>query len=438
MRTSGDNLWLDMPYEANRPLAGFVEADVGIVGGGFTGLAAAYFIKQRFSEKKIVVLESDYIGYGSSGRNLGLASSLLGHNVLPIMKSQGPERTRRYHQLGIESISLVEELVREHNIDCEYASTGRLDIAQTDREIRLLEKKAKAYEAIGAEFEWLDKARVSSRFEGTKALTGLYSPDDGTFHPGKFIRGLKNVVESAGADICENSRCMRIETGPMISLYTSLGRLRVKDVVLATNAYTDPLGLFRNRVIPLYVYNTATEPLTDSQLDAFGWPKREPVKNQKYLFWTLRLTPENRIVFNDANALCFYNNERDYSHSPKVYRKQRNFLRSEFPMLRDVKITHQWGGRVGITLDFLPSVGCRGESRNIYYSMGYNGHGVAFACLAGKMLAQLMAGETSPLTSHPLINKRLWGVPSSAITYLATNAYEWYFKIYDLWLGMGK
>jgi len=438
MRTTRDNLWLDAHYEAGPALSGEHEADVAIVGGGFTGLASAYFIKRRLPKKRVMVLESEFIGYGSSGRNLGLTSSILGNNVLPVKKRQGIENTRRLHQLSLQSISLVEDFVKKFGIDCDYESTGVLDIVQTERELRLLESKAKAYEEIGVEFDWLDGEKLRSRFQGTRALAALYLPEDRIFNPAKLVRGLTRVAESVGVEVYEHSRCTAIDPGTSILLYTSLARVRAKEIVLATNAYSNPLGLFRYKVLPFYVYNTATEPLTQAQVDALGWPKREPVKNQKYLFWTVRLTADNRVALNDANALYFYDIERDYSYWPRAFRSHYDMLTSMFPSLEGVNITHQWGGRCGITLDFLPSIGCRGKYGNIYYSMGYNGHGVAFACLAGKMIAELLAGEKSELTDHPLINKSVFGVPSASLTYLVSNGYKKYFELYDRWLDKGE
>ena len=438
MRTAQDNLWLDTHYEAGSALSGDHETDVAIIGGGVTGLSSAYFIKQRFPKKRVMVLESEYIGYGSSGRNLGLTSSVLGNNVLPILKNRGIENTRRFYRLSLNAISLVKQLVKEHRIDCGYEDTGVLDIVQTNRELRLLDKKAKAYESIGVEFTWLDSAKAQDRFQGTKILAALYLPEDKIFDPARLVRGLARAAKSLGVEVYEHSRCTHVEPGPTISLYTSLARVRANDIVVATNAYSNPLGLFRYKVVPFYTYNIATEPLTQVQLDALGWPHREPVKNQKYLFWTIRLTSDNRVALNDANPLYFYDIDRDYSYWPKVLRLHCELLTRVFPCLKGVKVTHQWGGRLGITLDFLPSIGCRGKQRNIYYSMGYNGHGVAFACLAGKMIAELMAGERTELTDHPLINKSIFGVPSASLTYLGSNGLIKYFKLYDRWLDMGS
>jgi glycine/D-amino acid oxidase-like deaminating enzyme len=437
VRTTRDNFWLDVPYEAGPPLTGDQEADVAIIGGGFTGMASAYFIKRRFPEKRIIVLESEFVGFGSSGRNSGIATHLLGHNVLPILKAQGVERTAALHRQSASALSLLDELIDEHAIDCDRERPGMLLVAETDREARLLEKKLRAHEKIGAPLAWIDAGELRNRFGALDARAAVFAPDDGRLNPAKFVRGMKRVVESLGVEVYEHSRCTHIESGRPVLLSTQADRVRADEVVLATNAYPNPLALQQYRVMPFYVYNIVTEPLTDAQLGAFGWPRRENVYNTRYLFWVIRRTADNRILFIENDALYFRDVHADYSHRPREYRSHQKTLLETFPFMKDVRITHQWGGRIGMTLDFLPSLGCTGHHANVYYSMGYNGHGLAFAQLCGKMIAALMAGERSELTDHMLLNRRLWGVPSASLSYLGINAYKLYYRLYDRWLGSG-
>jgi len=437
VRTTRDNFWLDVPYQPGPPLAGDQEADVAIIGGGFTGIASAYFIKRRFPAKRIVVLESEFVGFGSSGRNSGIATHLLGHNVLPILKAQGVERTAALQRQSASALSLLDALIDEHAIDCDRERPGMLVVAETDREARMLEKKMLAHEKIGAPLTWIDAGELRSRFGALDARAAVFAPDDGRLNPARFVRGMKRVVESLGVEVYEHSRCTSMESGRPILLCTPAGRVRADEVVLATNAYPNPLALQEHRVMPFYVYNIVTEPLTDAQLGEFGWPGRENVYNTKYLFWLIRRTADNRILFIENDALYFHDIRSDYSHRPREYRSHQKTLLETFPFMKDVRITHQWGGRIGMTLDFLPSIGCTGQHENVYYSMGYNGHGLAFAQLCGKMIAALMAGERSELTDHMLVNRRLWGVPSASLSYLGINAYKLYYRLYDRWLESG-
>jgi len=438
MRNIRDNFWLDAPYETGSVLWGKHEADVAVVGGGFTGLAAAYFIKQRFPGMKVVVLEKEFIGFGASGRNTGISGATLGHSLFRLKKKFGAEKIVPLQKLAHRSFSLVEELINKHDIECDYERPGLLILARSGKEVGILEREAKACEEIGIEATMLDGRQASGQFGALRALAALKHSEQGMLNPAKFVRGMKSVVESLGVEVYENSGCTRIEPGPEISLYTSGGQVKARDIVMATNAYTNPLSLFEGRVLPLYVYNIVTEPLTQSQLEKFQWPGRAIVFNTQHLFWVVRLTADNRLVFIYNNALYFYDRDKDYSHCPGEYRRHYELLIRLFPFLKGIDVTHQWGGRIGMTLDFLPSVGCMGKHRNIFYGLGYNGHGVAFSQLAGKMIAALMAGEKSGLTDHALINRRSLPLPSSLIAYIGINGYKFLYKIDDWILDLGN
>jgi len=438
MRSTQDNLWLDMPYQAGPRLWGNHEADVAVVGGGFTGLACAYFIKQRFPKMKVVVLEKEFIGFGASGRNTGISGATLGHSLLRLKKKFGVEKIVPLQRLALQSFSLVEELIDRHNIDCDYERPGLLILARNKKEASLLEREAEVCAEVGLEANMLDGAEASARFGALKALSALHHPEQGTLNPAKFVRGMKRAVESVGVEVYEHSACTRIEPGPEISLYTSGGRIKARDIVIATNAYPNPLGLFHSKVLPLYVYNIATEPLSKAQVDEFQWPDRNIVFNLKHLFWVARLTADDRLVFINNNALYFYNRDKDYSYRPKEYRNHYKVLTGLFPFLKGIKVTHQWGGRIGMTLDFMPSIGCVGKHRNVFYGLGFNGHGVAFCQLAGKIIAALMARERSELTDHALINKRGLPLPSGPVSYLAINGYKLVYKVDDWLMDLGK
>ena len=421
-----------MPYEPGPPLTGEHDADVAVVGGGFTGIAASYFIKKRFPFKKVIVLESEFVGYGASGRNTGISGATLGHSLHRLQKAHGTEAMARLQRLSLQSFSLVEELIEKHHIDCDYERTGLLVVAESVKDVAILENEARACQAVGEKATLLDGTQARSRFGAIKALAGLHHTMQGTLNPAKFVRGMKTAAESVGVEVYERSRCTHMEPGEVTSLYTPQGHVRSKDIIIATNAYSNPLGLFRRRVVPMHVYNIATEPLTRAQLDELHWPERTIVFNPKHLFWVVRLTADNRIVFIDNDAQYFYDIDRDYSHNPREYRSHYRVLTRLFPFLKGIKMTHHWGGRIGMTLDFLPSIGCTGRHRNIFYALGFNGHGVAFTQLAGKMLAELVSGQKTELTDHMLINKSVRGVPTAPLSYLAINGYKWIYKLDDM------
>ena len=431
MRTSRDNLWLDAAYAPGPTLWGEHEADVAIVGGGYTGLGAAYFIKRRFPDKRVIVLESQYVGFGSSGRNSGGVSGVLGHNYRNLKRKFGLEKSNQLQRLIAQSFAIVEELIREHAIACDFERTGRMLVAENQRQKRLLEEEVEAAREIGGAAIWLEREEARSRLGSVDVQAAVRYPNEGIANPVKFLRGVRSVVDSLGVEVYEHSPCTHIEPGAKLSLHTPGGTVRASAMVLATQAYPNPLKLFHYRVLPFYVYNIATEPLTPRQMDELHLPGRENTFNAQNLYWAFRPTPDNRLLFTECDAFYVYHIERDHSHYPRAYQSHRRLLVEKFPFLQGIRVTHGWGGRLGITLDFLPSVGCTGRQGNIYYSAGYNGQGLCFGQLAGKMIAALMAGEESELTTNMLINRRLPGVPSALLSYAGCNGYKLLFRLSD-------
>ncbi len=440
MRSTSDNYWFhDLPpLEVASTLSGEEEADVAIIGGGFTGIAAAYFIKQRLPEKRVIVLESEYVGYGSSGRNSGMACGILGNEVRSLRQLHGKDKTFQVSQFALQSLSLVEQLIEEYQIDCEYERVGRLLLAENKSGIKKLEKEARVCEEVGVAGEMLDREEARTRFGAINARAALFNSEEGVLNPVKYILGLKKAAESLGVEIYEKSPCINIEQGPVLTLHTSLGHVKAHNIVVATNAYSNPLGLFQHKVLPFYLYNIVTEPLSQGQMDEFKWRGRFGIFSSDYLAWMAHLTPDNRLLFINGNALYYYNVNRDYSHHPGEYQSYYQKMTTKFPFLKGIKISHAWGGRVGITFDGLPAIGCTGKHRNIFYSMGYYAHGLAFSHICGKMLADLIAGARTERTDHFLINRRILGVPSASATYLGANGYIKLLKMSDWWMNKGR
>ncbi len=432
-------VWLDSPYATGPCLWGDQEADVAIIGAGFTGLASAYFIKKRFPKKRVVILEAEHVGFGSSSRNSGGVSGMMGHNFSNLKKKFGTEKMLQLRDLVNHCVELVDRLVKEHGIDCDYEKVGRLVVAETDRQAKRLEREVKDCERAGARIDWCEGQAAREQFGCLKIKAAVRYPNEGVMDPVRFLRGMKRVVESLGVEIFEHSRCLMMIPGTKASskllLYTSGGRVQADEAVLATNAYSDPLNLFRYKVLPLYIYNIATEPLSKSQLDAFQCASRGNVFGATNLYWARRITADNRVNFAECDALYFYDNDTDYSHNPAMFLRQYELMVRKFPFLKGIKMTHAWGGIIGITLDFLPFIGRTGMHGNIYYSVGYNGCGLAPGQLAGEILAAMMAGEKSELTENVLIGRRPVYVPSAALTYLGIVTYKNVFKIQDRLLG---
>jgi glycine/D-amino acid oxidase-like deaminating enzyme len=345
-------VWLDGPYTAGPVLWGDQETDVAIVGGGFTGLASAYFIKRRFPDKRIVVLEAEYIGYGSSGRNCGGVAGNMGHNYSNLRKKFGTEKMMQLQRLMKQCVELVEQMINEHKIECDYDRAGRLLVAETDAQARRLEEEAKDCEQANAPVEWFEGPRAREQFGCLDIKAAVRYPNEGVMDPVKFLREMKRVVESLGVEVYEHSRCIGMIPGTSASrkivIHTNGGRVVAEDAVLATNAFSDPLAFLRYKVLPLYVYVITTEPLNKSQIDAFQHSGgRGNVFGATNLYWARNLTADNRLVFNENEVFYYYDNEKDYSLRNSSFKRQHELMVRKFPFLKGIRVTHAWGGLIG-------------------------------------------------------------------------------------------
>lgn len=248
---------------------------------------------------------------------------------------------------------------------------------------------------------------------------------------------MKQATESIGVEVFEYSPCIEIQPNDEIVAHTLMGSVTAPRLVLATNAYPNPLDFLSFEIPPFYVYQLATAPLDTQILDKFGWPGRESVLGAKNIFWDIRLTADNRLLFSNANAFYFRNPNQDYSQNPKACNRLYRHMLEKFPFMKGVDVQYQWGGRVGVTFDFLPVVGMTGECNNIYYAMGYNGHGVAFSHFAGKMIADMMANITIDPAYDWFVNRSIFGIPSATLTYLGANLYKSYYQLIDSLMDLG-
>jgi glycine/D-amino acid oxidase-like deaminating enzyme len=194
---------------------------------------------------------------------------------------------------------------------------------------------------------------------------------------------------------------MRLDEGSTITLATPHGTVRAAAVVLATNAYTPALGWLRSTIARFHVYLFATAPLTDAERTAIGWRCREGIYSAHEMLESYRLTADNRIV-GGAKTVRYGFDGRALEDDPATFAFIEAAFRDRFPAIRHVRVTHRWGGPIAFALDFLPAVGVTGTFKNVYYSAGYAGHGIAMASYAGTMLADLLLGRDGP-------GRALWG-----------------------------
>jgi glycine/D-amino acid oxidase-like deaminating enzyme len=399
-----DNYWfktVDLENQAiNEPLRGSHKADVVIVGGGFTGLSTAYHIRKKFPEKHIVLLEGACCGYGASGRNGGfcITTDLLNDDEV------NPEQRQKNLEVSSYGLKFIKRMISEHSVECDLEENGMLEVALNSKHVRGLEEFQSFLKSYGLDATLLQDDELRSEIKSPRFIAGLNNPHGAILNPAKLVREMKRVVEEVGVEVRERTVVTRITPGKTNHIDTELGDIRAPILVVALNAYAHKLGFFKNRIFPLGVFQIATEPLNNSQLESIGWGNRQGLSDMRTLFSYLTLTKDNRIVmggsdfaYYDNDALCS-GNDKTFTHS--IIKD----LFTSFPQLEGLGIDHTWGGTTTYTLNESPSVGVMGDHQNIYYGVGLS-EGVPTTQTFGRIIADLMAGESNEFTNHYVVNQ---------------------------------
>jgi glycine/D-amino acid oxidase-like deaminating enzyme len=237
---------------------------------------------------------------------------------------------------------------------------------------------------------------------------------------------MKPIVERRGVEVRERTLVLRVTPGKLHQSETEMGDITAPVLVLGLNGYAPKLGFFQNRVMPLCSYVVATEPLSAAQWESIGWKNRRGIADMRVLFDYQRPTADGRIVIGGSDYPYYANDALSSGNNKPVIELLTRSLFTTFPQLEGLRIDHAWGGTMGFSLDFVPSVGVMGEHRNIYYGVAYNGEGVAFSQTAGRIIAELMAGESSPLTDLFVVNHKLPYMGPRSLRLLMARLYKTY------------
>ena len=383
--------WLVPPRDLQPALSSDLSADIVIIGAGFTGLSTALALKRAGVDA--VVLERDFAGFGASGRNAGHLTPTIGKDLPTLLMLFGKQRTAQLVRFADDAVRCVEDLIRKHRIDCDYVPSGNIMAAVHPRQEGRLRKAAAAAAELGARVRFLDGDAMRARGLPPAFLSGALEESGGTLDPGKYVTGLRRAVLDAGIKLYEHTPVEEILDGPRPAVRTAAGLIKAARVVLATNAYTPTLGRLRQTVCPLYDTLFETAPLTSAQLAALGWHGKEGIYTAHESLESYRLTARGTILGGSKGVRYAYGSALNGGAHPWTLGLIAGAFRDRFPELGDVPIAHFWGGWIGMTLHFLPVLGRTGPGRDIYYAIGYNGHGVAAATAMGPILADFILGR---------------------------------------------
>jgi glycine/D-amino acid oxidase-like deaminating enzyme len=397
--------------------------DVAIVGAGYTGLWTAYYLSEADPTLRIAIVEAETAGFGASGRNGGWCSALFPVSVSTLAAEHSPAAARAQYLAMQHSVIEVERVVSEVRLAADLHRGGTITLARSATQLDRAQEEIDEARRFGfdeADLAWLNADQARERLNATSVVGGVYTPHCAAIHPAKLVRSLAHAVEQRGVRIFEHTPATAVEPGRVL---TEHGRLRADVIVRATEGFTPRLAGLRRAIAPVYSLIIATEPLTAQLWEQIGLSQRETFADFRHLIIYGQRTADDRLVFGGRGAPYHFGSRISpgYDQVPAVFEALRTTLTELLPVTANARITHRWGGPLGIARDWHASVGLD-PSTGLAWAGGYVGDGVSTANLAGRTLTDLIRHRDSELTELPWVNHRSPRWEPEPLRWLGANA----------------
>ena len=423
--------WLDTDLrpEPLPPLQENREADLLVVGGGFTGLWTALQAKERNPNRRVVLVEANTIGWAASGRNGGFCAASLTHGY-DNGATHLPEENDRLAQLGRENLDAIEAAVAKYGMDVEFERTGELDVATEDYQVAELRE---AHDPDSG-FIFFDQEQLATMVKSPTYKAALWdSREVAMVHPAKLCWELLRVIRELGVEVFEGTKVTSVTdrkttvevttestgeagtagggsvagrgSGAAASSRSS-STITAKRVALATNVFPSLLKRVSLHTVPVYDYALMTEPLSDEQMAAIGWEGRQGIGDCANRFHYYRLTADNRILFGGWDAVYHFGRQVSwkYDQRPETFETLAEHFFATFPQLVGLKFTHKWGGPIDTCSRFF-SFFTSAYGRKVAMAAGFTGLGVGASRFAGTVMLDLLSGEDTELTELEMVRR---------------------------------
>jgi len=420
------SLWWDgLPgrIDLRDPLPGGIEVDVAVVGGGLTGLWAAYYLTEADPDLRIAVIEREVMGFGASGRNGGWCSALFPVSAERLDRVAGPGAGAAMDRAMQETVREVGRVVEVEGIDCGYTRGGTVVLARSAAQLGRARAEVEAARARGVgeeDLRLLTADEAAERVGATDVLGATFTPHCAALDPARLVRGLATRVERRGVHLYEQTRVRSIDPG---TVTTTRGTVRAGTVIRATEGYTGSLARQARTLVPVYSLMVATEPLPDAFWAEAGLAERETFSDHRHTIIYGQRTEDGRLAFGGRGAPYHFGSSirPEFDCDAGVHAALHRTLIELFPALADAVITHRWGGPLGIARDWFSSVGIDATTR-IAWAGGYVGDGLSTTNLAGRTLRDLVLGRSSELTALAWVNHHSRRWEPEPVRYLGINA----------------
>ncbi len=410
--------WIeDAPGERSRRLEGPMDADLAIVGGGYTGLWTAIRAKERDPERSVAIVEASTVGWAASGRNGGFVEASLTHGDAN-GERRWPEEMPQLDRIGHANLDAIEDTVTTYAMDVDFERTGTLSVALEPHEIEWIDGPSTEHDVS------LDRDAVRREVDSPTYLAGRWDKrSTALVHPGRLAAELARVARELGVVIFERSHVRLIDDdGDGVLVRTDYGYVRARRVALATNVFPSLLKRNRLMTVPVYDYVLMTEPLTHQQLTEIGWKNRQGLADMANQFHYYRLSADDRILFGGYDAIYHAGGKvrPAYEDRPETFRKLASHFFTTFPQLEGLRFSHRWAGAIDTSTRFCAFFGTARDDK-VAYAAGYTGLGVAAARFAADVMLDKLWGLTTELTEMRMVRERPLPFPPEPAASIGIN-----------------
>jgi glycine/D-amino acid oxidase-like deaminating enzyme len=402
--------WLDRD-DAPAPVAALterVEADLCIVGGGFTGLWAALQAKRERPERDVVLLEAETVAFGASGRNGGFMDSSLTHGLANGI-AHFPDEIETLVRLGRENYAAIKQTLADEAIDADWTESGMLAVATEPHQVQELREYRDESVRFGGDAVFLDRDAMSAELDSPTYLAGTWlKGTKAIVDPAQLAWGLRRAALAHGVRLHERTPVTRLsDDGSAVQVETELGAVRAARVVVGTSAYPSPLKRIQHWVAPVYDYVLMTEPLSAEQLASIGWRNRQGTGDSGNQFHYYRLTADDRILWGGYDAIYHYGNDVGPQRDQRMatFRKLAAHFFETFPQLEGLRFTHRWGGAIDTCSRFCVMFGTAHRGKTAY-AVGYTGLGVGATRFGARVALDLVDGADNERTRLQLVRSK--------------------------------
>jgi glycine/D-amino acid oxidase-like deaminating enzyme len=415
------------PGEPCPPLEGPIDADVVVLGGGYTGLWTAYFVTEGDPSCRVVVLEQDICGGGPSGRNGGFVTGWW--DELPaLVELYGEGAALDACHAVAASVSAIGRWCEAHGVDAWYTPGGYLSVSTNPAQDGGWRKATELAERLGVgdRYRELTPEEVRARCASPAFGAGVLMADGSTVQPARLARGLRRVLLERGVRIFEGSPVRRFRAGPLVLAETPMGSVRADQAVLGLNAWAGAIRDFRRSLVAWGSYIVLTAPAPE-RLEAIGWTGGEGISDGRAAVRYFRTTPDGRVAMGGGGGRAGTAGHIGlvFTHDEESARRAAEGLSRFFPGFDGVPVEDAWGGPIDVSGTHLPWFGTL-RPGNVHFAHGYSGNGVAPSHLAGQVLAARALGRDDPVTRLPMVDARPKRFPpepiNSAGTWLVREA----------------